>query len=488
MKVFYASFLQETNTFCPNPTDLNTFRHGYFWTGEEIPENLGRTNTEISGFLRCFSDKDAELAPGIACWAVASGKVTDEAFCEIAGDLCRRLREAMPVDGVFLALHGAMVSQTIDDCEGELLERVRTIVGSDVPISVSLDYHANITKKMVRMADVMVGFRTYPHVDFQETGCKAAGLLYELMRGGKRPKPLLVKLPLIVPVEDSETGAGVCSEVLCRISELDRSDSLRSASLFCSQPWLDIREAGISLLFYTDGREEYWNRQMQELAQYIMRNKERFFVRYPTIEEAFESIPRMEKPVILVDSGDITTAGGLGDSTVPLRAALRSPYRTALCIVSKKAVAQAFAAGEGQHADICIGGAQDYGYNTDVTVHARVVSLSSQLSTITGKSFSGIQADSGRRAYLKVGENLHIVVAEYATLMYDPQFLRDMGIDPADMEVIVQKSHKLFRAAYQNLAKTIQIVDTPGFTDQNLAHLKFSNVPRPLYPLDHLNG
>ena len=193
-----------------------------------------------------------------------------------------------------------------------------------------------------------------------------------------------------------------------------------------------------------------------------------------------------EKPVIFVDSGDITTAGSIGDSTVILRAMRDTKYKTALSMVSGKAVEQAFSTGIGNYVDICIGGDNDYGYNTDVTVHAKVVSLLDKPSEITGRSFSGIKADSGRRAYIKVGDNLNIVVAEYATLMYDPQFLRDMGIEPTEMEVIMQKSHKLFRAAYKDIAKTIIALDTPGFTDKNLPRLPYKKVPRPIYPLDEI--
>ena len=232
---------------------------------------------------------------------------------------------------------------------------------------------------------------------------------------------------------------------------------------------------------------EPWQQKEKALAQEIWARKDEFYGDYPDITKALELAAAAEKPVILVDSGDITTAGGIGDSTVSLRALLHTNLRAALCMVSAKAVAQAWQAGEGAQIDVTIGGEQDYGYNQDVTLSAKVMCLKHEPSKITGKSFSGIQADSGRRAYLKVGENLHIVAAEYAALMYDPQFLRDMGVEPADMDVIVQKSHKLFRAAYQNIAKTILIMDTPGFTDKNLVRLPFRKLPRPIYPLDHFN-
>ena len=489
MRIFYGSLLQETNTFCPVLTDVDTFRHGYALEDAQIAERLGSTNTEIAGFLAHFSGKDAQLLPGIACWAVASGKITDAAYEELTQKLLQKLAQAMPVDGVFLALHGAMVSESLDDCEGDLLQKVRAVVGETVPIAVSLDYHANMTQKMVHTADAMVGFRTYPHVDFEETGRKAAALLERMIRTGERFETVYRKLPLVVPVEDAETGKGLCREILDQLDEAEKSPEVLSTSLFCSQPWLDIEEAGVSLLLYLKAGTdpEPWQQKEKALAQEIWARKDEFYGDYPDITKALELAAAAEKPVILVDSGDITTAGGIGDSTVSLRALLHTNLRAALCMVSAKAVAQAWQAGEGAQIDVTIGGEQDYGYNQDVTLSAKVMCLKHEPSKITGKSFSGIQADSGRRAYLKVGENLHIVAAEYAALMYDPQFLRDMGVEPADMDVIVQKSHKLFRAAYQNIAKTILIMDTPGFTDKNLVRLPFRKLPRPIYPLDHFN-
>ena len=486
MKVFYGLLLQETNTFCPTKSDMEIFRRGYVLKGDEIKQRLLETNTEIAGFFTFFRDKDAELVPGIACWAVASGKVKKNAYEEMSDQLCDMLKAALPVEGVFLAMHGAMVSESIDDCEGDILQRVRNIVGEEGPVVVSLDYHANITTKMVNNADIMIGYRTYPHVDFEETGYRAADALYKLINGTKPPKIIYRKLPLIVPVEDAETDKGVSGKVMRWLDELEKQSGIVSTSFFCAQPWLDIEEAGVALLLYVQNEEDKWSKEADDIAKYVMDNKKKYYSRYPSVDEALNLLSNAEKPVIFVDSGDITTAGSIGDSTVILRAMRDTKYKTALSMVSGKAVEQAFSTGIGNYVDICIGGDNDYGYNTDVTVHAKVVSLLDKPSEITGRSFSGIKADSGRRAYIKVGDNLNIVVAEYATLMYDPQFLRDMGIEPTEMEVIMQKSHKLFRAAYKDIAKTIIALDTPGFTDKNLPRLPYKKVPRPIYPLDEI--
>ena len=487
MKIFYSSMIQETNTFCPQKTDIALFERGYVLRGGEIPRRLEGTNTEVGGFLAYFAEHPAQLIPGLAAWGVACGRVEDEAYAQLSDQILQALKSSLPVDGVLLALHGAMASESLDDCEGDLLERVRALVGPDIPVVTTLDYHANITQKMLEHAHAMVGFRTYPHVDFMETGWKAAQLLERLVQGMERPVPVFRKLPLIVPVEGAETGQGLCGEVIGALKADDPDPALASSSLFCTQPWLDIREMGVSLVFYvlpSAPDRARWERAADRLAEMIFRRREEFFHPYPSLDDALSGMGAYEKPVIFVDSGDITTAGGLGDSTEALRALLSRTEQAALSIVSPKAVAQAFAAGAGAESEITIGGARDYGYNQDVTVRARVVALSESTSKVTGKAFSGVEANTGRRAYLLVDGHIHIVAAEHASLMYDPQFLRDLGIAPEKMDLIVQKSHKLFRAAYADIARQVVITDTPGFTDMNLKRLTFTRVPRPIYPLD----
>lgn len=253
-------------------------------------------------------------------------------------------------------------------------------------------------KKMVKYSDVLVGFRTYPHVDFAETGRKAAAVVEELIQERTSFLPVFCKLPLMVPVEDSETGKDISGEVIKKLKEYDREEDLLSASLFCAQPWLDADEAGVSLLFYVRGEKEKWESRIQELQQYIMQNKDDFFRKYPNIHDMLENIEKHKKPLIVVDSGDITTAGGVGDSTEILRELLeqKKDIKCALSIVSPRAVQEAFLLGEGNMGNITIGGDEDYGYNRPVMVSARVIFLTERPSKVSGEAFSGVEANSER--------------------------------------------------------------------------------------------
>ncbi len=484
MRIYLSSLIQETNSFSPAKTGLDLFRRGYLLEQGDIPEKLCGTNTEIGGVYRYFSGKPrVELIPGAAAWAVASGPILDAAFQELCGRILRGLKAAMPVDGVLLALHGALIGERIDDCEACLLSEIRKITGWEIPVVCTLDYHANVTKEMVELSDLMVGFRTYPHVDFGETGERAAKALEQLVLTGERPKPVFRKLPLIVPVEDSETGKGICRETLEKLREMERDGKILTGSLFCAQPWIDVPQAGVSLLVYAKGPAPA-EAEVDGMERALWKRREEFFAAYPSVEEALELAGHCEKPAILVDSGDITTAGGSGDSTVILRALLKSslPFPSVLNIIDAESVAIAEEAGEGKTADFRVGGGES-GYHQRVPIRAKVLKIVKSLSEVKGPSFAGVKVDTGTRALLQAG-NIFLVLSQYSSLLYDPQLLREMGVQPEKMGLIVQKSHKLFRAAYQDIAKTILVVDTPGVTDKNLKRLPFQKVSRPVYPLD----
>lgn len=484
MRIYLSSLIQETNSFSPAKTGIDLFQRGYLLEQEEIPEKLCGTNTEIGGVYAYFSGKPGvELVSGTAAWAVASGPILDDTLQEICGRILRGLKAAMPVDGVLLALHGALIGERIDDCEAYLLSEIRKLIGEEIPIVCTLDYHANVTEEMVRLSSLMVGFRTYPHVDFGETGERAAKALEQLIVTGERPKPVFRKLPLIVPVEDSETGKGVCREILDQLKKMERDGTVMAGSLFCAQPWIDVPQAGVSLLVYAKEPAQA-KADVDWMEHTIWERREEFFSQYPSVEEALELARSCEKPAILVDSGDITTAGGAGDSTVILRALMKNrlPFPSVLNVIDVESVAFAEEAGVGETVSFRVGGGES-GYHERVPVRAKVLKIVKSLSEVKGPSFAGVKVDTGTRVLLQT-ENIFLVLSQYSSLLYDPQLLREMGIQPEKMGLIVQKSHKLFRAAYQNIAKTILVVDTPGVTDKNLKRLPFQKVSRPVYPLD----
>ncbi|MFH1616496.1 MAG: M81 family metallopeptidase [Planctomycetota bacterium] len=487
-KIYIAGLYQETNTFCPDTTDMRLFERGYYLKAHAIADRLNGTNTEIGGFYELFKDDPSvELIPGVAAWAVASGKIENQTLEEILDDIVTSLKANLPVDGVLWALHGALVSQDKDDCEGYIISKVKELLGQQIPVVCTLDYHANVTAEMVDAADCLVGYRTYPHTDFQQTGQKAAQVLYSLITGKTRYSKLFEVLPLILPVENTETQSGPLASIIQKLNQLDQDKDIISASFFCPHPWLDIYDYHLSLLVYYKSQSATKYKEFAaETMKQIWCNREEFFVHYPSIDDLLCTIDSYKKPIILVDSGDVTSAGGAGDSTEILRALIskNSNLNSILTIVDPLTVQRAIEIGEGNKEQFSVGGKAGFKYNSRIPLVAQVIKISDSPVKVKGASFSGLSLNMGRRVLLEIAPKISIIVSEYTSLIHDAEIVRSMGLKPEQADVIVQKSHKLFRASYKDIAKSIVILDTPGFTDMNLKRLPYKKVQRPIYPLD----
>jgi len=268
---------------------------------------------------------------------------------------------------------------------------------------------------------------------------------------------------------------------------LDRDEKVISASLFCSQPWLDVPDNNLSLIIYTKERDTgYYSEYAQRILDSIWEKRQEFLVDFPDIKTVLANIGQYPKPVILIDSGDITTAGCPGDSTEILRALLdfSSPWKTIIPLVDPETVQRAVAVGKGNEGEFFPGGSPNGGYNLRTPVKARVLSLSDTPIRIKGQSLAGLKLDMGCRVCLKMNEAIHLIVTEYSSWAHDPEFIRSMLLKPEDFDILVQKSHKLFRAAYANIARSVIAVGTSGCSSPRLDQFVFTKVKRPVFPLD----
>jgi len=493
MRIFLSSLIQESNTFSNCNSNIEMFRNGYIYRGEEVRQGLNNTNTEVCGFLEYFNGKqNIELALGYFAWAVAAGPLIHQDFINMLDQIIAALTSALPVDGVLLAFHGALVSTEEFDCEGYALERIRRIVGRDIPISCSFDYHANITKRMIDNCDVLVGYRTFPHVDFKETGIRAAKNLEHIINNNVKIHRIFRKYPIIVPCEDATTDVGVAKMITDEIRRLERENVATAAAFFCMHPLLDIYEVGNSIVIYTDdiNMVNKLNQKADELGTYMMKNKESFFVKYDSIEYVMKEIDNCDRPIILIDSGDVLTGGAVGDSTVMIRSFLKDKRRLkcVVNIVDEKIVAQTRGMHEGDYAYFEFGNSNHpEDYNAKVTAFGQYLRHSDSLVTFKGESFCGLKMNPGRRVLICMNETIFVIACEYPTMLYDPEVLRSIGIEPADMDIIVQKAHNLFKPAYKKIARTIINVDTQGITNQNIKKRNYKYIQHPVYPFDEVD-
>ena len=373
------------------------------------------------------------------------------------------------------------------------LTKIRMIVGSDIPISCSFDYHANMTNKIVNNCDILVGYRTFPHVDFRETGIRAAKNLEHLILNKGKTHRIFRKYPIIVPCEDATTDAGVAKLITDEIKRLESESEALAASFFCMHPLLDITEVGNSIIIYTDDLEKVNELTLKadELGTYMMNNRKSFFVKYGHIEQVMKNIDNYEKPIILIDSGDVLTGGAVGDSTVMIRSFIKGNRRLkyVVNIVDKKIILQTREMHEGEFADFVFGiSDHNKDYNAKISVFGQYLRYSDSIVTFKGESFCGLKINPGRRSLICIDESIFIVVCEYPAMLYDPEVLRDIGIEPSQMDIIVQKAHNLFKPAYKDIAKTIINVDTKGVTNQNIRKRKYENIQHPVYPFDEVNN
>ena len=492
MRTAIGGLMQETNSFSPVGTVLADFEAEYLLRGDEIPEYFAGTNTEIAGFLSACESAGAEAIPLFAGAANSGGNVTAETFATLAGELLGSLRQTTaeaPLDVLLLALHGSMCVDGEDDPEGALLDSCRSIVGSECVIGASLDLHANVTERMVRAADVLVGYRTYPHVDQASTAQRAASAAMAAVMG-PRVGTVLRKLPLIVPAEHMQTTDGPMHELRTQADSLETEGLATAVSVFGVQPWLDFPGVGCSVTVV--GSDEAAARaHARRLAGEFWRRRDRFALELVDIEQAVRAALETEGgPVVLVDSADCPSSGAPGDSAAVLAALLDHAGTGAdlsgpclMTVVDAETAAAAQRAGAGGRIDATVGGKLDPARSKGVRFVGRVERLTDGRFVRRGPAFTGLPLDAGPTAVLARGP-IRILVTSRPVPTSDPEFFRAAGLEPADAKIVSVKSPTLFRAAYDRFSRRIIYVDTPGAASANLRQFPWKKISRPIYPLD----
>jgi len=490
MRVLLASIMHEADTFSPSKTTLECFRDRYYHEGQEIFKGLEGTNTELWGFterLRLL-DASAELIPTVATSAVSGGALTRETFEALEARLVEMVEAAGDVDGVFMAMHGAMVAEAPDaeDATGLLIRRVRERVGVDVPIVVTLDLHANVTERMVSSASALIGYRTWPHVDQAERGAEAAELLLRAMRGEAVPVTSLCKMRMILQVENGQTRSGPMADLLSVARKWEEQGEILSGSVFLVQPWLDIPVTGCAVVVVTDGRRERGQELADTLGRRMWAKRGEFDIPLASVEEAVgRAASAGGRPVVLADPADATGSGATGDSTGILRGlldlALDAP--SILTVTDPEAVEAASRAGTGGTVRVRVGGKRDRVYNEPVEVEAQVEYTGEPSFRFKGPFQTGVRFNMGPVAVLRVG-GIAILVSDHPQITVDPEIYRAVGLEPTEAQIVVVKSPNLFRAAYEPIAHEIIVVNAPGLASPDIGSLPFRNLPRPFYPFD----
>jgi len=486
MRVIIAELKQESNTFAPLTTveDFNGF-HLLF--GDEVIEKLHGTNSEIAGFLNILEAKGHEAIPIMAGFAVSGGPLTFEAYKFLTDRLYSGIKSAGKIDGVLLALHGAMVSIGEFDADGAIIERVREIVGSDMPIMVTMDLHANITKKKIKNATTISGFRTCPHIDLIETGERAARMLCGILDGTSNPKMAWQKVPMVTPASmQIDFKPGPYRDLLQENISLDLRGAIDS-SAFTVQPWLDIPELGYGAIVITENDFELAKELTGQLATKMWELR-RELIDISLVSPSLaimRALKQIMGPVVMSDLADGTGAGSPGDSSAVLAALVAAkPNKRCLVSVCDPAVAAlAASVGVGAQISTSIGAKKSFAFSSPTQITGKVLRSGVEHFRFTQKGYNGMRVEMGLCAVLEIGE-IRVLVTSLPAFTTDPEFYRCVGLEPTTAQIVVVKSHAQFQDSYDALASEIVFLDTPGMSSDNVAQLPFTHIDRPLYPWD----
>ena len=487
MRIAVGSLMQEANTFVPFRTDLDTFRSVYLHRGAEMLTGYGAARVEVPAFFDVLREAGVEAVPLLAAHAGSSGPVTRAAFDTLMGGMEQRLRDAGPLDGLLLALHGAMLIEDNPDAEGEIIERMRAILPTGRPIGVSLDLHGHMTTRMLQPRTFLIGYREYPHIDMYETGERVARLMLETLAGRLRPAMALAKRHMIVSPVNARTTEPPLSEIVAAGRAMEDAGRVLHTSLFPVQPWIDVPDLGFGVLVCTDGDAVAAHAAAEALATMAWNARQAFIPDLTPLDEAVRIGLTSDGTTVVGDTGDGPSGGAAGDNTAVLRALLAAGADKAgrlsyLALVDGGAVAQAFAAGPGATVTLRVGHKLS-GDGEPVSITGRVRVLSDGAFTQQDAGAQGLEVNFGPTAVIAIGD-LRLALRTLPSFEWDTGMYTSIGLPLRQAALVFVKSSSHFRVAFGPHADRILAADTPGATAGNMRRLHFRNVTRPLYPVD----
>lgn len=489
--VLTGAFVHESNTFKKGETTLQDFREDVLDLGQAAIDRFGDVNDELAGFLDAGRDAGWRITHTVSAHATPGAPVSEEAFDHIAGIICDAAQAHRDtLDGILLSLHGSMVPAFCEDGEGELLRRLRAIVGPELPIAVTLDLHAMVTPAMVDQAQIFVSYKTYPHVDMRETGRHAGRLLDAMMRGETRPRTLRVHLPMLDEANAGRTDVPETAALYTRATAHEAEPGILAVSVNAGFSEADITEMGPTVLVTFDqGHEARAQEIAAGLADSIWQGRGKVSNTFLTPAEAAEQARGFDPakgPLVIADYADNPGAGAYGDATALLAALLDAGAAPGAFapMIDPQAAAILHCHAVGDMVTLDLGGKCDHTFGGGpLRLTGEIRHLSDGTYTGDGPILGGITHSFGPTAVLRV-QGIDILVVSLPGQMLDLQQVRAFGIEPAEQRFLVVKSMQHFRAAFEPVAGRVIVCDTGALATPQ-AHLRpYTRVRRPVWPLD----
>ncbi len=481
MRILMAECMQEISSFNPLPSQYENFvveRETAFVRRPNI-------NTAIVGALDVFDDHGGiNVVPTISARAGSAGILSAEGWQRLSAEWLASVTAVAPntVDGIYVSLHGAMGAIGEADPEGYLLEKVRAHFGPAVPIVISLDLHGILTERMLRQINGLAIYHTYPHIDFADTGRRAARLLLDIITRGLRPVIARVKVPLLARGDECITKTGWFGDVIGDARLLEQAGRALAAGVMIGNPFTDAPELCTQAVVVVEKNSDVATQEATHLANAMWAGRHRLIGKLVPVEKAVALAKTFRGTVVFTDAADATSSGASGDSNVLIRALKEGGYLGSVLaqIVDAEAAAKAYTAGVGATISTTLGGRLDPARFVPLSVTAVVESLSrgrSRLETM------GMPLDAGPTAVLTF-DNFTVVVMSRTVSLFDRAMYYPNGLDPVDFDLVIVKSpHTEYHMYDQWVAKNFN-VDAPGATSANLPTLGHRLCARPMFPLE----
>ena len=459
-KIAFGGLKHESNGFANFNTELEDFK--IMRGRDSIPLFLRKTFPNI-----CF-------IPTLYARALPGGIVSRKAYEELRNELLFRLENSLPIDGIYLDLHGAMRIVGIDSGEVDLLNRIRDIVGWDIPIALSLDLHGNISPKLLELVDIITAYRTAPHIDWEETCLRAMMTLIRVLRKNIKPIRSIVKIPFILPGEWAVTYTEPAKTLYNKLVEYESNPYIIDTSLLIGCMWSDSPFSNMSIIFIGREREDIVSKLAEKYGEEVWSRRKEFGFEVDalSIEDSLDKAIKLPgKPIFISDSGDNITAGAAGDTNICLSKAIERRCKNVLIagIFDRDAVEKCFEKGTGSSIRLEVGGKIDNVNCKPIQINGRIINLK-------------ISSDGTKLTLLRIN-GIDVILTSRRKTFHMLRDFYEIGVDPRDYKIVVVKIGYLVPSlrilAYKNI-----LALTPGFTDQVIERLKFKNIKRPVYPLD----
>ncbi len=476
-KIIVAHFSHETNAFCSKKADRLAFENCRWQVGQEMIDSQRGLDTDLGGFVDAVLERsDIELIPTVALVAPPSGPVTEDVFNYVVDSVLETINKNLPIDGVFFNFHGAMVAENHFDAEGDISEKIREVIGDDVPFMGTLDLHANVTEKMAKYVDVLIPYDCYPHTDCARTGKAVSKVMLDTLDGKVKPVMKYVSVDYLLPLFPTEDAS--IKPLYEKAFKMREQKGVLSASFAHGFAPADIPEMGMSVLVVTDNDENLAKKLAEELAIAITDKSPELVIDYPSLDWALDrALTGGNGPVVIADSSDNPGAGAFSDTTHILRRILERKMTGAVIatIIDPESVKKCEQVGVGNYVDLNLGGWSDSNLSGGpLPVKAFVKMLSDGIYTFKGKIYNGDVANQGNTAIIEVDGNI-IIVNSLPRQAFDLEVFRCHGICPEEQKLLVVKSSVHFRADYGKIAREIHVLALKGVASPDPKNYVYKN-------------